>query len=68
MPRLPSANATDLEYAALLRQIRFSEYAATCARSHRLQLISSELLRTSRMLVYASLQLRRIRQPAEPPE
>lgn len=51
----------DREYAELLKQIRFSEFAATCARSARLQVVAGELRITARHLVRMSQALRRVR-------
>ncbi len=48
----------DAEYTALLKQIRFSEYAATCARSGILQATAGELRSIARRLVRESLALR----------
>ena len=49
------------EYAAMLKQIRFTEFAATCARSARLQVAAGELRSTARQLVRISQKLRRVR-------
>jgi hypothetical protein len=64
MPQLSPAPHDDPEYAALLRRIRFNEYAAACVRSGWLTLISVELLRTAQVLVRASQDLRRTRRAA----